>query len=388
MVEFERQNDSFLKGGRVLGSGTSTDVFIVGGGPAGLAAAIAARRKGFSVTVADGAAPPIEKPCGEGMMPETLAALRDLGVSLPPGDGHSFQGISFAQTGARVSADFSHGLATGLRRTVLNECLAARAEECGVRLLWKTPVVGVEGSEVRLSRGAIRASWIIGADGHGSRVRRWSNLDAHDVFHQRHATRRHYRLKPWSNYAEAHWSEHAQAYVTPIGSEEICVVMLADNPRHASFENGLNEMPELKRELEGAGLCSRERGAVTSMRSLQRVYRHNVALLGDASGSIDAITGEGLRMAFRQAFALADAMLAGGLSQYQRAHRQLARRPMMMGNLLLWLGRNPRIRARAIRAMQHRPELFARMLAAHVGEATPAQLLSTGASLGWNFLAV
>jgi flavin-dependent dehydrogenase len=154
------------------------------------------------------------------------------------------------------------------------------------------------------------------------------------------------------------------------------------------FENGLSEMPELKRELEGAGLCSRERGAVTSMRSLQRVYRHNVALLGDASGSVDAITGEGLRIAFRQAFALADAMQAGDLSQYQRAHRQLARRPMMMGNLLLWLGRNPRIRSRAIRAMQHRPELFARMLAAHAGEATPTELLSAGASLGWNFLAV
>jgi menaquinone-9 beta-reductase len=372
----------------VLSSEACTDVFIVGGGPAGLAAAIAARQKGFRVTVADGAAPPIEKPCGEGMMPETLAALRDLGVSLPPGDGHPFQGICFAQTGARVSADFSHGLlATGLRRTVLNQCLVARAEECGVRLLWKTPVVGMEGSEVRLSRGVFHATWIIGADGHGSRVRRWSDLDASNVFRQRHATRRHYRRKPWSNYAEAHWSEHAQAYVTPIGSDEICVVMLADNPQHASFENGLSEMPELKRELEGAGLCSRERGAVTSMRSLQCVYRNNVALLGDASGSVDAITGEGLRIAFRQAFALANAMQAGDLSRYQLAHRQLARRPMMMGNLLLWLGRNPRIRARAIRAMQRHPELFARTLSAHVGDATPAQLLFAGASLGWQLLA-
>jgi menaquinone-9 beta-reductase len=372
----------------VLSSESCTDVFIVGGGPAGLAAAIAARRKGFSVTVADGAAPPIEKPCGEGMMPETLAALRDLGVSLPPEDGHPFQGISYAQIGACVSADFSNGLATGLRRTVLNQCLVARAEECGVRLLWKTPVVGMEGSEVRLSRGAIRASWIIGADGHGSRVRRWSNLDASNVFRQRHATRRHYRLKPWSNYAEAHWSEYAQAYITPIGSEEICVVMLAEKPQHASFENGLSEMPELKQKLEGAELCSRERGAVTATRSLRRIYRDNVALLGDASGGVDAITGEGLRMAFRQAFALADAMQAGDLTHYQRAHRRLARRPMMMSNLLLWLGRNPRIRARAIHAMQRRPELFGRMLAAHVGEATPAELLSAGASLGWNFLAV
>jgi flavin-dependent dehydrogenase len=187
---------------------------------------------------------------------------------------------------------------------------------------------------------------------------------------------------------EIHWASRAQAYVTPIAADEVCVVMMAANPRDASFDRALVEMPSLAARLNSGELSSRERGAISVMRSLPRVYRNNVALLGDASGGVDAITGEGLRMAFRQAFALADAMLAGDLTQYQRAHRQLARRPMMMGNLLLWLGRNPRIRARAIRAMQHRPELFARMLAAHVGEATPAQLLSAGASLGWNFLAV
>jgi len=44
----------------------STDIFIIGGGPAGLAAAIAARQRGFRVVVADGAQMPINKPCGEG----------------------------------------------------------------------------------------------------------------------------------------------------------------------------------------------------------------------------------------------------------------------------------------------------------------------------------
>jgi len=42
----------------------STDVFVVGGGPAGLALAIAARQRGLSVVVADGANPPIDKTCG------------------------------------------------------------------------------------------------------------------------------------------------------------------------------------------------------------------------------------------------------------------------------------------------------------------------------------
>ena len=59
-----------------------TEVFVIGGGPAGLAAAIASRDKGLRVTVADWSRPPIEKPCGEGLMPDSLDALRQLGVTI------------------------------------------------------------------------------------------------------------------------------------------------------------------------------------------------------------------------------------------------------------------------------------------------------------------
>ena len=129
-------------------------------------------------------------------------------------------------------------------------------------------------------------------------------------------------------------------------------------------------------------MSSRERGAVTAMRTLQQVYRGNVALVGDASGGVDAITGEGLRLAFLQAFALADAMAANDLSAYQRAHRALQRRSMLMGNLMLWLTRNPRLRARVLRTLRKHPQLFARLLATHAGEVTCKQLVSTGAELG------
>ena len=54
---------------------TETDVFIAGGGPAGLACAIAASLRGLTVQVVDGLKPPIDKACGEGLMPDTLAAL-------------------------------------------------------------------------------------------------------------------------------------------------------------------------------------------------------------------------------------------------------------------------------------------------------------------------
>jgi 2-polyprenyl-6-methoxyphenol hydroxylase-like FAD-dependent oxidoreductase len=241
----------------VTGPNQSTDVLIVGGGPAGLAAAIAISNKGFRVTVVDGHAPPIDKPCGEGMMPETLAALLHLGVSFVPPEGFPFRGITLAQDGARISADFPRGRALGLRRPILHERLAARAEECGVRLLWRTVVTGIAGDSVLLSQGTMRAEWIVGADGHGSRVRRWIGLDSATHDRPRYANRRHYRMRPWSQTMEIHWAGRSQAYVTPIADDEVCVVMMAETAEEAAFERAILEMPELREKLADAQLSSR-----------------------------------------------------------------------------------------------------------------------------------
>src|SRR5260370_16538300 len=86
--------------------GQDIDVLVVGGGPAGLAAAIAARKKGFRVIVADGAKPPITKACGEGLLPDAVAALGGLGVALRETDGCAFRGIRFAHSLSSLSPPF------------------------------------------------------------------------------------------------------------------------------------------------------------------------------------------------------------------------------------------------------------------------------------------
>ena len=149
----------------------TTDVFVIGGGPAGLAAAIAARRRGFSVTVADGAEPPIDKACGEGLMPESQAALSDLGVQLPVGRRLSLSRHTIcAGTDSTSRADFPEGRGIGRPAHIAPPALLDEGGRCGVKLLWKTPVIGIDEYRVQLSTGVMPARWIVGADGSNSRV--------------------------------------------------------------------------------------------------------------------------------------------------------------------------------------------------------------------------
>jgi flavin-dependent dehydrogenase len=366
--------------------GQDTDVFIVGGGPAGLAAAIAARQQGLQVLVADGAKPPFTKACGEGLLPDAVTALRGLGVELREMDGCVLRGIRFEDERSSVSARFPDGHGLGVRREILHQRMMERARDCGVTLLWNTPVMGLHEEGVIAGGNKMRAQWVIGADGSRSRVRRWSGLESYVEQRTRFAFRLHYRLEPWSDFTEIYWGEEAQAYVTPVGSKEICVVLISNEPNVRSDET-LRRFPELLGRLDGALHASSERGAVTSMFHLKGVYRRNVALIGDASGSVDAITGEGLALSFRQATALAEALAGNDLEHYQKAHRFLFRRPRLMGNLLLLLDRRSGLRKRSMRALEAAPQLFERMLAYHLGESRPLQLARAGAVFGWRFLA-
>jgi len=365
--------------------GQTTDVFVVGGGPAGLAASIAARKRGFSVTVADGLQPPIDKACGEGLMPDALSALRELGVAINAAEGFAFRGIRFVDQGVEVYGGFPFEQGLGLRRPLLHEKMIDQAQHLGVTLLWNTSVSGLSRDGVTVGGKTIGARWIIGADGIRSRVRRWCGLESPVLTPPRYAFRRHYHVKPWTDCTEIFWGGNAQAYVTPVGHQEICLVLISRNPglRSASIAA---EFPKLAERL-GSAESDPEQGAVTLTCGFKRVYRDNVALIGDASGSVDAITGEGLCLSFHQATALADALACGDLSRYQAAHRRLARRPTLMGRMLLLLDRQPKMRHRAMRVLSAHPDLFARLLAVHVGATSPRHFAATGALLGWRLIA-
>jgi flavin-dependent dehydrogenase len=344
-----------------------TDAFVVGGGPAGLAAAIALRAKGFRVVVADPARPPIDKACGEGLMPESIAALRELGVSIGPGRGFLFRGVRFLSGCLSIDASFPNGPGLGIRRTVLHQMLVDRAMAVGVTPLWGTRVTGIGSDHVVLGDQEFACRWIIGADGQNSRVRNWAGLDRMRHDSRRFGFRRHYRLDPWTDSMEVYWGNDCQVYVTPVGSEEICLALLSRDS-HLRLDQALQQFPELSRRLQQAVLVNSERGAISAFRRLKTVASERVSLIGDASGSVDAITGSGLYLSFRQALALADAITRGRLDLYQAAHNRLLRRPALMSTLILTLDRFPWLRERTLRAFASKPVVFENLLAIHVGE--------------------
>jgi menaquinone-9 beta-reductase len=133
-------------------------------------------------------------------------------------------------------------------------------------------------------------------------------------------------------------------------------------------------------------LASVERGALTGNRQFRRVWRGNVFLIGDASGTVDAITGEGLGLAFSQAVALAASLESGDLAAYQSEHRRLALRPLWMARLMLTLDNRARLQHRTLQVFEKRPELFRRLLALHVGAMPPLRLVRDGLTLGWGLL--
>src|SRR5215475_1371521 len=153
-----------------------TDVFIVGGGPAGLAAAIAARKKGLEVIVADGGRFPIEKACGEGLLPGTVRLLHELGVEFQARDGREFRGIRFIDQDKHAHADFPSGAGLGMRRRKLHSRLVEAAERSGATLLWNSSVTELRRDGVCVRDKFHSARWIIGADGSASRTAQWSGL--------------------------------------------------------------------------------------------------------------------------------------------------------------------------------------------------------------------
>jgi menaquinone-9 beta-reductase len=363
-----------------------SDVVVIGAGPAGLAAAIAARQRGLTVTVAEAARFPMDKACGEGIMPDGVEALRSLGIAL--GEGFAFRGIRFIDGKLSAGGAFAAGHGVGVRRATLHRSLTRRALELGIAIRWEAPVRALGADSVQIGDQTMSCRWIIGADGQNSRVRRWAGLGAVWNSKARTAVRRHYAISPWTDFIEVYWHNRCQAYVTPVAHDQVNVALIGGSPGAPVRITDLELFPELANRLKDASPASSARGALSLSTKLGAVISGPLALIGDASGCVDAITGEGLAMAFRQSLALGEALVKGNLMDYQAAHERITRLPRLMARLILMMDGRTALRRVALRALAARPRVFYRLLAVHVGKRAPAAAILDVAGLAWWMLLV
>ncbi len=316
------------------------DLLVAGGGPVGLATALYAERAGLSVIVAEPRQQPVDKACGEGLMPGAVAALEELGVHP---DGRPFAGIHYLADRHDAEARFRAGPGLGVRRTTLQSCLAAAVASRGIPVI-SEPIDDVAQDERGVTCGDIDARYLAAADGLHSPIRRAVGLDGHRPRQLRFGLRRHFAVAPWTNLVEVHWGRDVEAYVTPIDDDLVGVALLTS--RREPFEVQLEAFPRLLARLPSEATTSTRGAGPLRQRSRARVTGR-VLLVGDASGYVDALTGEGIAVGLASARALVDAVLKDDPSSYEQAWLRASRRYRWITESLLW-ARNHRVTAGAI----------------------------------------
>ncbi len=277
------------------------DVLVVGGGPVGLATAIEARLAGLSVVVVEPRVGVIDKACGEGLMPGALAALTRLGVDPA---GRPLTGIRYRDHRSHVDHVFRGAPGRGVRRTDLHAALLDRCAGLGVDRV-AARVTDVDNGSTHVEAAGVSARWLLACDGLHSPVRRLVGLEtaatrfsgrAHP---RRFGLRRHFAIAPWTDLVEVHWGPEAEAYVTPVGDHEVGVAVLG--PSGTDLTTALASFADLSRRLDGIEPTTTVRGAGPLRQRTRARATGRVRLVGDASGYVDALTGEGLRVGFAQA---------------------------------------------------------------------------------------
>ena len=260
---------------------------------------------------------------------------------------------------------FRDGIGRGVRRTELQTRLLERVDAAGVIVVGEAVhAITQDAGGVDVACGVPgplavhrRARHVLAADGLHSPLRRLLGLDHGPARLRRYGLRHHHPIAPWSDCVEVHWADHAEAYVTPVGSD--CVNVAVLSARRQPLATLLESFPELKQQLAGAGGASDKTMGAGPLRQRSR---HRVAgrvlLVGDASGYVDALTGEGISLGIAQARAAVAAVAADRPQAYERDWHRVTWAASAFTHTLLAASRVPPARRLIVPLAVRAPRLF------------------------------
>jgi flavin-dependent dehydrogenase len=334
------------------------DLLVAGAGPVGLVTAIIAAKTGLDVTVIEPHIGPIDKACGEGLMPGALESLARIGIDPP---GIDFFGIRYIAGDRVAEARFSHGPGRGVRRTALQDALRQRATELDVNFVeGRVDEIVQYGSWVEAA--GIQSRYLIGADGLHSTVRRQLGLAItnRSKRRQRFGIRQHFSVAPWSDLVEVYWLSDVEVYVTPIDGQTVGIALLGE--AILDLYTTIARIPELAERLASARAASKLRGAGPLRQRVRTRSIGRVLLVGDAAGYIDALTGEGLRVGFAEAEAAVRAVRVNDPNSYEVEWQRITRSYRWLASGLLWASSNQTIRPMIVPSAQALPFIFRRLI--------------------------
>lgn len=313
------------------------DVAVIGGGLAGLAAAIRLGTAGRRVVLFEKETYPFHKVCGEYVSNESRGFLQSLGLPLAGLNLPQIDTLHLtAPNGAEVRARLPLG-GFGISRFLLDQQLAALAKSNGVVLLQNTKVDGVQREEevFRILYGGRETTAAVCCAAFGKR----SNLDVKwkRPFTQQGQTRLnnfvgvkyHVTAPQPGNVISLHNFEGGYCGLSRIEGGEHCLCYLTKARNLKDAGNSLERMQErfLYRNpfLKKIFLqCSPVPGFPVTISQIsfspKTKVENGVLLLGDAAGMITPLCGNGMSIALhtaKMAAALIDDFLQGNISRPQ-----------------------------------------------------------------------
>ena len=304
------------------------DLVVVGAGPAGSAAAIAAQRAGLRTLLLDAQGPRRDKTCGDGLTPRAVDTLHRLGLDVP---AYRNRGLKLHGFGGDVVAPWPRGEGSASPRATFDAMLVDAASRAGADVRQNTAATGVQFdgsaiSAVETTGGVVRTRWVVVADGVRSPFgkllgRQWHRGQVYGI------AARSYCASPFADEPWMH--SHVElrdadgeiqpgyGWIFPLGDGHVnlgCGALSTDaRPAKVNTKKLLSLYASQQREQWQLGPEQDVASALLPMGgAVSNVAGPNWALIGDAAACVNPLNGEGIDYGLETAVLAVELIAHGG----------------------------------------------------------------------------